>query len=131
VNDATASFPTWTGAKTIGLPVKKLPVLTPIKARAKEGERVVVEFRVKGGSIHPDGHVELFSETTWRHPQNLIVRFLKSELARFKAPNDQALLDLYQGKVVRVHGSVQTNPVQIGDLPLIEIGDPRQIEIVR
>jgi hypothetical protein len=50
---------------------------------------------------------------------------------RFLAANHWALLDSYLGKTIRVRGSVQMNPINVGNRPIIEVGDPEQIAVVK
>lgn len=131
VTVATDPFPDWPGAKQVHAAAPNLPALSPVAALKKQGERVVVQFTVQGGAIHPDGHVELFSEKSWRHEHCLIIRILKSELDKFPVKSDRALLDSFQGKMIRVRGSVQMNPINVGNRPILEVGDPEQIKIVQ
>jgi hypothetical protein len=129
VTPQTAPFNEWSGAKKVKPAALDLPALTPQEALKKQGERVMVEFKVQGGDISGDGHVQLFSENTWQHEQCLIIRILKSELGKFSAENDRALLDSYRGKQIQVRGSVQMNPINIGNRPIIEVGNPEQIKV--
>jgi hypothetical protein len=132
VSAAAEPFPRWPGAKALSPPPPELPTLTPDEALKQQGERVVVRFKVLGGGIHDsDGHVELFSKASWRQEGCLIVRLLKDDLPKFGAPNPQALLERYKGQVIRVRGSVQINPIYVGDRPIIEVGAPDQIEVVK
>ncbi|MBX6312865.1 MAG: hypothetical protein IRY99_08115 [Isosphaeraceae bacterium] len=126
-------FPHWPDAKEVDLPSPTdAPILTPTEALKRQGEQVVVQFPVKGGAINSfEGHVELFSEASWRDERCLIVRILKDDLAQFPAKSPRALLDRYRGKEIRVRGSVQTNPINIGNRPIIEVDDPDQIEMTK
>lgn len=126
-------FPHWPGARKLNLPAPApAPILTSTEALKRQGEQVVVQFPVKGGDIHSsEGHVELFSEPSWRDGQCLIVRILKEELAKFPTKNSHALLESYRGKVIRVRGSVQPNPINVGNRPIIEVDDADQIEVVK
>jgi hypothetical protein len=113
-----------------------LPIVSPAAALKREGERVVLEFAVRGGSVTPDGHVELFTEKSWRDDGCILIRLLKSELHKFGGASDHDLLESYRGKKIRVHGSLQFNPLYIGkrylgDRPVVEVADPAQIEIVK
>lgn len=136
VTAKTTPFPKWPNARKVSVKPLDLPVLTPVQALRRQGERVVVRFRVRGGGIHShEGHVELFSTTSWRNEKNLIVRILKSELGKFPAKNGQELLNRYRGNEIRVRGSVQANwitdGVKLMNRPIIEVGDPEQIELVK
>lgn len=129
-------FPKWPNARKLTAKPPDLPVQTPAEALGRQGERVLVQFRVRGGEIHPrQGHVQLYSETSWQNERNLIVRILKSELGKFPAKSDRELLESYRGKEIRVRGSVQPNWVKVGNklrnMPILEVGDPEQIEIVK
>jgi hypothetical protein len=130
VTAAADPFPAWPNAKKLKATAPQLPTVTPAEALKSQGERVVVEFKVLGGDIHStEGHVELFSETTWRNEQCLIVRILKSELGNFLVKGDHALLEKYLGKTIRVRGSVQMNPIGPGGRRIIEVAEPDQIQI--
>jgi hypothetical protein len=132
VTTATDPFPTGPGAKEVRATAPDLPVLTPLQALQKQGARVVVQFKVLGGDVHStQGHVELFSEASWRHERCLIVRILKSELEKFSAKSDRALLESYLGKVVRVRGSVQMNPIGPKGRLIVEVGEPGQIKVLK
>lgn len=136
VSAEAAPFPKWPNARKVTAKPAELPSFAPEEALRRQGERVVVQFQVRGGEIHSrEGHVQLFSETTWRNEQNLNVRILKSELGKFPAKSDSELLDSYRGKKIRVRGSVQTNWIKVGDKlinrPIIEVGDPEQIQVVK
>lgn len=136
VSADTDPFPKWPNARKVTAKPPNLPVQPPAEALGRQGERVVVQFRVRGGGINTNnGHIELFSETSWQNDGNLIVRVLKSELGKFPAKTDRELLESYRGKEIRVRGSVQPNWVKVGNkprnLPIIEVGDPEQIEIVK
>jgi len=96
----------------------------------------VVQFHMRGGDINPrSGHVGLYSETSFLNEGNLIVRILKSELEKFPAKSDRELLDSYRSKEIRVRGSVQMNWIRVNNKlmnrPIIEVGDPEQIQIVK
>ena len=130
VTAATDPFFEWPGAKRFSAAPPNLPTLAPVTALKKQGERVIVQFMVQGGAIHPDGHVELFSEKSWRHEQCLIIRILKSELDKFAIKSDRALLESLQHKTIRVRGSVQMNHINVGNRPILEVGDPEQIKVV-
>lgn len=130
VTPAADPFPVWPGAKRVKATAPPLPTVTPAEALKAQGERVVVEFKVLGGDVHStEGHVELFSETTWRNERCLIVRILKSELGNFPAGGDRALLGQYLGKTIRVRGSVQMNPIGPRGRRIIEVAEPDQIEL--
>lgn len=132
VTTDTEPFPKWANARKLTVNPPDLPVLTTAEALARQGERVVVQFRVQGGGINAnEGHIELFSETSWRNKGNLIVRILKSEMAKFPSKSDRELLDTYRGKEIRVRGSVQAMRFTVGNRPILEVGDPEQIEIVK
>lgn len=131
VSVATEPFHEWPAAKKLAAPAPDLPTLTPAEALKKQGERVVVEFKVLGSGVHSiDGHVELFSEANWGNENCLIVRILKGELGNFSAKSDRELLDTYQGKRIRVRGSVQMNPIGPTGRKIIEVARPEQIKVL-
>jgi hypothetical protein len=136
VSPDTDPFPKGSNARKVTMKPPDLPVLSPAEALKRQGERVVVQFRVRGGSLPARaGDIKLYSEKSWQVEGNLIVRILKSEMDKFSPKNDRELLERYLGKEIRVRGSVQMNWIKVEDksmnTPMIEIGDPEQIEIVK
>jgi len=136
VGTDTDPFPKWPNARKVTAKPPDLPVLSPAEALARQGERVVVQFRVRGGGLPVSaGDIELYSEGSWRNDRNLTVRILQSEQSKFPAKSHRELLNIYLGKEIRVRGSVQINWIKDGDKPInrpiIEVGDPEQIEVVK
>jgi hypothetical protein len=109
IDDAAEPFPVWRGAKTIAPTKAETPLLAPEDALKHEGERIAIEFSVEGGSITPAGHVELFKKKSWQDEGCILIRLLKSELHKFANGNDQAILETYRGKKIKVRGSLQKN----------------------
>jgi hypothetical protein len=132
VSADAAAFPKWTGARKVTAKPPDLPVLTAAEALAKQGERVVVQFRVRAIGFSSGGeHMVLLSEKSLDNEQNLMVSIGKSELAKFPAKSDRELLNLYNGKEIRVRGAVQPKRLTVGNRSMIEVSDPEQIEIVK
>jgi hypothetical protein len=130
VNRRTVPFPRWPGARRVRAAPPDLSVLHPGRALARLGRRVRVRFKVRGGDIHSEfGHVELFSRPSWTSEWCLTVRILKDALPRFSPRGGRALLRSYLGRIVEVRGSVQTNPLPVGDRPIIELAHPAQIRV--
>jgi hypothetical protein len=134
VSADTDPFPKWPNARKATAKPADLPVLSVSEALGRQGDRVVVQFRPRGGGIGDRDHVELYSEKSWQDERNLTVRILKSEQDKSTAKNDRELVSRYLGKEIRVRGSVQPNWIRIdkkpANRPMIEVGDPDQIEIV-
>lgn len=129
-------FPNWPNARKLTAKPPDLPVLTPEEALRRLGERVVVQFRVRGGGLPVSaGDIELYSDRSRQNEANLTVRIFKSEQEKFSAKSDRELLDRYLGKEIRVRGSVQMSWIKVGNKiinrPIIEVGDPEQIQIVK
>jgi hypothetical protein len=136
IDDAAEPFPIWRGAKIVSPTRAEDPLLAPAEALKHEGERIAIEFSVEGGSITPAGDVELFTKKSWRDEGCILTRLLKSDLHKFGAADNRTLLESYQGKRIRVRGSLQPNPLfvgkqYLGDRPFIEVANPKQIEIVK
>jgi hypothetical protein len=135
INAAAEPFPAWLGARTVALsPSKPMPVLTPAEALKREGERIVLECVVQGGGTAPWGDVELTTEKSWKDDGCILIRLLKSDLHKFGNGNE-GVLQTYRLKKIRVHGSLQNNPIYLGekllgDRPFIEVADSEQIEIL-
>jgi hypothetical protein len=108
-----------------------LQKVTVEEALKKRGQRVEVEFEVKGlGIIQPAGNLELRSEKDPGDEQGLSVWLLKSELDKFPVKDAQQLLKSYSRKRIRVRGSVQPMSLTSGTRLVIEVADPGQIEVV-
>lgn len=85
--------------------------LTPPEAAAKLGQKVTVQFRVKGTGANAAGYAELYSEASWRDPDAFFVRLPEStEVAR------------YAGRLISVTGEVGV--LQFGDLQRMVIYVP-------
>src|SRR5262249_39832462 len=114
---ATEPFPRWPApqeatAAELAKPDAKPPA--PTEAIQKEGETVTVAFKALGGGIHPQGHVNLYSEKSWRNVDCLIVRIPKTALAKFDAPDGAALLARYKDRFVRVQGQIHSHDTSAG-----------------
>jgi hypothetical protein len=136
-----APFPSWPGAEVVKLPLAtEAKAIDPAQAVQMQGQRVTVQFRVRGGGIKPsEGHVELFSQPSWRDEGCLIVTIPKDELGKFPGGGDKGVLEHYVGRQVRVRGSVQPkhiffmtkpNPTYVGNRPILEVFSPNQMDIV-
>jgi hypothetical protein len=128
-------FPRWPEAKEIALGVPNLPVATPAEALKMAGQRLVLQFEAKSwGLLNPAGDVQLLSTRTLKDDQCVIVRLLQPELRKFPAQEGKALFGHYRGKRLRVRGFLQPFTMTVGGTPttrlVMEVGDPRQIEMV-
>jgi hypothetical protein len=128
-------FPRWPQARKVALPVPDLPVVSPAEALKRSWERVELRFEAKAfGLLNPDGHVQLCSERTIKDDRCVIVRLLRPDLRKFPAQDGPALFKHYRGKQLRVRGFLQPFAMTIGGTPttrlVMEVGDPRQIEVV-
>ncbi len=128
-----APFHNWKNAKAVAAPPPPdLPTITAAEALKMQGERVVVQFTVKGyGTVEPSGHVELFSERGRTDENCLIVRLLKPDLDRFPAQQAAELFKHYRGKQLKVRGSMQPISTSSGTRLVLEVADPSQIEVVK
>jgi hypothetical protein len=123
---AAEPFPAWPSAQDVKPP--SAAVLTVAEAAKKDGEHVTVEMQVRGAAPHAAGHVDLYSETTWKQPGCFVVRLLKAALPKFEAEQIADPLAYYKGKTVRVQGRVRVP--EKPRCPVIEVSDPGQVTVV-
>jgi len=101
--------------------------LSPLEAARRVNEKVTVEMLVKAAKNCPHcSQIFLDSEEDHHNPDNLAVAVTRIGKAKFK----EALIDdpagHFQGKTVRVTGTVIVKE----NRPEIEVDDPKQIEVV-
>src|SRR5262249_28336402 len=120
------SFPAWPSAKDVK--PASAAVLTVAEAAKKDGETVTLEMKVRGAAPHAAGHVDLYSEATWTHPDCFVVRLLKAALPKFEAKQVADPLTYYKGKTLRVQGRVRVP--EKPKRPVIEVSDPDQVTVV-
>jgi DNA/RNA endonuclease YhcR with UshA esterase domain len=100
--------------------------LSPLEARSRVNEQVTVEMVVKAAKNCPHcSQIFLDSEEDHHDPDNLAVAVTRIGKAKFK----EAMIDdpagHFQGKTVRVTGTV----ILKDNRPRIEVDDPGQIEV--
>jgi hypothetical protein len=105
-------------------------VLAPSQAARREGEKVTVQFKVKGIGTNPAGYIELYSQKAWDHPAAFFIRFPRSAEKQYKKLQIANIGDHFLGAVIRVTGKVEPIPFAIGNRPAIYVTDPAQIKIV-
>jgi hypothetical protein len=104
-----------------------MPPLTPLEAIQRLNEPVTVEMPVKASkSCTCSSQFFLDCEENKRDPKNLGVIVTTAGAARFKEHNIADPADHFQGKTIRVRGTV----ILKDDRPYIEVDDPAQIEVV-
>lgn len=101
--------------------------ISPMEAIQRLNEAVTVEMPVKRAKAC-SGSRQFFldSEANYRGPENLGVVITVTGASRFREAKVDDPADHFQGKTIRVHGTV----VLKDDRPSIEVDDPGQIEVV-
>ena len=101
--------------------------LTPLEAVSRINKQVTVEMFVKAAKNCPHcSQIFLDSEEDHHDPNNLAVAVTETGAVRFQGAriDDPALH--FRGKLIRVTGVVTLKV----NRPRIEVGDPRQVEVV-
>jgi hypothetical protein len=124
-------YPVWPQAKVVTpIPATTFRHVTPEEIGRRPGERVEVEFVVKGWAIHNTvGQIELFSEPNEKSAGCIIVH-VENPGKKLSKDEGLALSKRYYRNRVRVRGLVQAKQRPDGIRPLIEVWDPGQIEVL-
>jgi hypothetical protein len=105
-------------------------VLTPAQAIARAGETVTVQMRVQGAGTVAGDITLLFSEATPQHADAFFIRISPAVRDKFKEQDVQNVLRHFGGEVVRITGKVSIVTFDFGKRGLVELYDPRLIQIV-
>jgi hypothetical protein len=102
--------------------------LTPVEARQKVGESIVVELTVTAAKnrLEKRGEIYLDAETDFRDEKNFAAVINRDGAALFQAQGVADPAEHFQDKTIRVKGVVTI----VDDVPRIEVRDPKQIELV-
>jgi hypothetical protein len=102
--------------------------LPPTEARAKVGEPVTVQMRVRAAKDRLDtrGEIYLDSEEDFRDERNFAVVITAAGAAKLKDAGISDPAGHFRGKFIRARGTVK----QVDKVPRIEVDDPKQIEVV-
>jgi len=103
--------------------------LTPVEARKKIGQELVVEMEVRAAKdrLEKRGEIYLDAELDFRSEKNLAAVINRDGAALFQHEGVQDFEEHFRGKTIRVKGVVSV----VDDVPRIEVSDPKQIEIVK
>lgn len=103
--------------------------LTPIEARQKTGEDIVVEMTVKAAKdrLEKRGEVFLDSETDFRSDKNFAVVINRDGAVQFQNQGVTDFEQHFREKVIRAKGRVTV----VDDVPRIEVSESTQIEFVK
>jgi hypothetical protein len=104
-------------------------VLTPAQAAGKVGQKVTVQFRVKGSGRNAGGIPQLYSEVAWNTPGCFFIRFLKPTCDKFRELGIPDVVRHFHGKLIRATGTVTAlrfSNIQ-GSYPCIYINNPDEI----
>jgi DNA/RNA endonuclease YhcR with UshA esterase domain len=101
--------------------------LSPQEAANRINEQVTVEMLVRAAKNCPHcSQIFLDSEADHHDPHNLAVAVTEAGAARFKDTGIDDPATHFRGKLIRVTGVVTLKE----NRPRIEVGDPRQVEVV-
>lgn len=102
--------------------------LTPVEARKKVGESIIVEMTVKAAKnrLEKRGEIYLDAEPDFRDEKNFAAVINRDGAALFQAQGIADPAEHFKDKTIRVKGVVTV----VDDVPRIEVSDPKQIELV-
>jgi hypothetical protein len=101
--------------------------LTPIEARKKIGEQIVVEMLVRAvkDRLEKRGEIYLDAELDFRDEKNFATVINRDGAAEFQRQGVTDIESHFRGKTIRVKGIVTV----IDEVPRIEVSDPKQVKI--
>jgi DNA/RNA endonuclease YhcR with UshA esterase domain len=101
--------------------------LSPQEAGNRVNEQITVQMLVKAAkNCQRCSLMFLDSEEDHHDPKNLAVAVTETGKGKFKEAKIDDPAGYFKGKTIRVTGVVTVK----GNQPQIEVGDPRQIEVV-
>ena len=111
----------------VGVAAEDKP-LTPVQARKKVGEAIVVEMTVGTAKdrLEKRGEIYLDAELDFRDEKNFAVVITKAGAASLKAAGIDSPADHFRDKKIRASGTVK----EVDKVPRIEIDDAKQIKVV-
>ncbi|HEY2412507.1 MAG TPA: hypothetical protein VGI40_09710 [Pirellulaceae bacterium] len=100
--------------------------LTPVEARKKVGEQIVMEMTVKKSKdrLENRGEIYLDSELDFRDAKNFATVINRDGAIGFQNQGVKDFEEHFRGKTIRVKGTVTV----VDDAPRIEVSDSAQIE---
>jgi hypothetical protein len=101
--------------------------LTPIEARKKVGQQIVLEMTVKTAKdrLEKRGEIYLDAELDFRDEKNFATVINREGAFHFQEQGVKDFEEHFRGKTIRVKGTVTV----VDDVPRIEVSDAKQIEI--
>jgi hypothetical protein len=102
--------------------------LTPIEARKKVGEQILLEMVVKTAKDRLEKRCEIYldAELDFRNEKNFAAVINREGAGLFQNAGVRDFEEHFRGKRIRVKGTVTV----VDDVPRIEVSDPQQLEIV-
>jgi hypothetical protein len=110
-------------------PTGEEKALTPIEARKKVGEKIMVEMTVQAAKdrLENRGEIYLDAEMDFRDQKNFAVVITKAGAASLKQAGIDSPADHFKDKKIRATGTVK----EVDHVPRIEIDDAVQIKLVK
>jgi tryptophanyl-tRNA synthetase len=101
---------------------------TPVEARKKVGEEILVEMTVRTAKdrLEKRGEIYLDAELDFRDEKNFATVINRDGAALFQQEGVKDFEEHFRGKTIRVKGVVTV----VDDVPRIEVSDPKQVELV-
>jgi hypothetical protein len=102
--------------------------LTPVEARKKVGQEIVVEMLVQAAKdrLEKRGEIYLDAELDFRDEKNFATVINRVGAASFQNQGVKDFEEHFRGKTIQVKGVVTV----VDDVPRIEVSDAEQIKIV-
>ena len=102
--------------------------LTPIEARKKVGDEILLEMTVRTAKdrLEKRGEIYLDAELDFRDEKNFATVINRDGAALFQSDGVKDFEKHFRGKTIRVKGVVTV----VDDVPRIEVSDPKQVEFV-
>lgn len=102
--------------------------LTPVEARKKVGEQILLEMTVKTAKdrLEKRGEIYLDAELDFRDEKNFATVINREGAFHFQEQGVKDFEEHFRGKTIRVKGTVTV----VEDVPRIEVSDAKQVEIV-
>jgi hypothetical protein len=105
-------------------------ILSPAQAAAKPGASVTMQMRVKSLGSSSGGTTDLLSEASYQHSDAFLVRITPAARDKFRELKIADVGRHFNQQLILVTGKVKlVNYTNIGKRPVIDIDDPKQIEI--
>jgi hypothetical protein len=119
---------TWIGANGLIADGSEPKPLTPVEARKKVGEEIVVEMLIQAAKdrLYKRREIYLDAEPDFRDEKNFAAVINRDGATRFQQQGVTDFEGHFRGKTIRVTGLVTV----VDDVPRIEVSDPKQIKVI-